>query len=533
MYLDKIEVLRQILATKSKPISITEISRLTNISRTTVTRYLDQMLLTGQVRMYEIGNAKKFILATETSLHTLCDLTTHFVLILDQNLRITYVNEAYLKFTNIPRNSVIGRRIESISLDIFATSDVLHLLQKYKGDGVEYHTIEIQRNTQKHIHTIIIAKIQFGHNNQAIALIAQDITKQRKSDDEFQFLASIVKSSKDAIIGIDCNYIIISWNYSAELTFGYSEIEIIGKPISVLFPTDLVYHQYLHATRLLAGNNCNNFETQQKCKDGSLIDVSLTVSRITDKEEKTIGTSIIARNITEQVFMEKSFQKSKKKLNILTSITRHDILNQLQALDAFCDLLKPKILADNKASEYLTYISQCSENIREHIIFSKDYQELGDNPPVWQQIETMVKMAAADYLPSTIQLVIQTENYEIFADSMLMLVFYNLFDNSKRHGEHVSVITITFIEQKNGGLLIYEDNGTGVPDIMKHEIFEKGVGKNSGLGLFLVSEILSITDMRIVETGVEGEGVRFEIRVPPNGFRRKIKKQVGGHDNTI
>jgi len=102
---------------------------------------------------------------------------------------------------------------------------------------------------------------------------------------------------------------------------------------------------------------------------------------------------------------------------------------------------------------------------------------------------------------------------------MLEKVFYNLFDNAQRHGERVTEIAIRCERAPDGIIIIVEDNGVGIAAGEKEKIFERGFGKNTGLGLFLVQEILSITGITIRETGIPGEGARFEIAVPKAGCR--------------
>ena len=113
----------------------------------------------------------------------------------------------------------------------------------------------------------------------------------------------------------------------------------------------------------------------------------------------------------------------------------------------------------------------------------------------------------------------ETGNLDIYADPMIEKVFYNLFDNAVRYGEGVSRIGITWSYANDDLLLIFEDDGIGIPDDEKELIFQRGYGKNTGLGLFLTREILSITGMTICETGEYRKGARFEIRVSNGNFR--------------
>ena len=108
---------------------------------------------------------------------------------------------------------------------------------------------------------------------------------------------------------------------------------------------------------------------------------------------------------------------------------------------------------------------------------------------------------------------------EIYADPLLEKVFYNLVENSIRHGEGVTEITIWSVETPEGLTLVLEDNGTGVPDSEKEKIFRREYYKNTGFGLFLGREILAITNLSISETGIPGKGARFEIFAPRGTYR--------------
>jgi signal transduction histidine kinase len=111
------------------------------------------------------------------------------------------------------------------------------------------------------------------------------------------------------------------------------------------------------------------------------------------------------------------------------------------------------------------------------------------------------------------------ERVEVFADPMLDRVFANLIENAARHGKTVSKVVITYRIRDDGLSICVEDDGQGVPETEKERIFAYGIGTESGLGLFLVREILSITGMTIQETGTPGKGARFVIHVPPDGYR--------------
>jgi signal transduction histidine kinase len=107
----------------------------------------------------------------------------------------------------------------------------------------------------------------------------------------------------------------------------------------------------------------------------------------------------------------------------------------------------------------------------------------------------------------------------MFADPLIVKVFYNLMDNAVRYGQKITTIRF-FVEERDGNhLIVCEDDGNGVVADEKDKIFERGFGKNTGLGLALAREILDITGITIRETGEPGKGARFEMTVPKGAWR--------------
>src|SRR4029077_3239501 len=127
-----------------------------------------------------------------------------------------------------------------------------------------------------------------------------------------QRLAAIVESSEDAIISKDLNGTIMSWNRGAEQIFGYRADEAIGKPIMMLIPSDRHDEEREILRRIRAGERVDHYETIRQCKNGSLIDVSLTISPLKDREGMIIGASKIARNVTERKKVERELEHAKE-----------------------------------------------------------------------------------------------------------------------------------------------------------------------------------------------------------------------------
>jgi len=203
---------------------------------------------------------------------------------------------------------------------------------------------------------------------------------------------------------------------------------------------------------------------------------------------------------------------------MLSSITRHDILNQVTGLRTFLELSKED-LRGTPFAEFVDKEDQAAEAIQRQIEFTKFYQDIGVNAPRWQDVAAVISEAVAQLNPPAIDVQIRVTGVEIFADPLIEKVFYNLMENSLRHGERVTEMSFSSRESETGLVLTYRDNGVGISAEDKKRLFQKGFGKHTGLGLFLSREILAITGITITENGEPGAGVRFEITVPKEGYR--------------
>ena len=248
--------------------------------------------------------------------------------------------------------------------------------------------------------------------------------------------------------------------------------------------------------------------------------VELMVRRIIkDIEIIQKGHEEIATELERRTLAEQALLLANNKLNNLTNITRHDILNQVTCIRGYAYLAEHSTDL-TETGRYGKDIQRISSRIEEMINFARDYQALGISGSTWQNLAQVIHNAV--YLPfhDIISLEGPDSMVSIFADPLLLKVFYNLADNSLTHGTAGGEkIRISFVTTSEGGFIVYEDQGTGIPDSDKENIFRKGWGSGTGLGLFLIREILEFSKMAIEENGAYGSGVRFEIFVPRDQFR--------------
>jgi PAS domain S-box-containing protein len=239
---------------------------------------------------------------------------------------------------------------------------------------------------------------------------------------------------------------------------------------------------------------------------------------IFDSSGHIIEFQSVGRDITDSKLTKQALYESNRKLNLLSSITRHDILNQLTILQGSLGLLELDATSPDQR-KLLSRAIQSSEVILSQISFTQQYQDIGVHKPRWQNLHAAVTTVCMDDNYTNVEIDMHLNNYEVYADPLLRTVFLNLFENAAMHGGKVTRILVSGSETGDGFVLVVEDDGDGIAPEDKEQIFRKGVGKHTGLGLFLVQEVLGITGLSIKENGEFGRGARFEILVPQGIYR--------------
>jgi signal transduction histidine kinase len=249
-----------------------------------------------------------------------------------------------------------------------------------------------------------------------------------------------------------------------------------------------------------------------------------------DKDKKPLRMTGTHLDISERKKAEDALRLANRKLNLLYSLARHDILNKVSILIGYID--RAKTLPDNTTLlDYLERMENSAKAIGKLIQFTRDYKDLGINPPQWFIIEDLLKSAATGLDLKGIALTADVGKWEIYTDSQIIKVFQNIFENTISHGKNATEILVTCTKSNHGLSLSIQDNGIGIPEEIKQEIFQPTMLQNRGMGLFIAKEILSITGLTLQETGISGSGARFEIDVPAGCFRVH-EKPVNGHKRT-
>jgi len=296
---------------------------------------------------------------------------------------------------------------------------------------------------------------------------------------------------------------------------GYQPGEVLGKTTLELSIWEKPKDRALLATDIVKGK-VRGVQVRIRAKTGAIISGLFSADLITLNTEPCILSSI--SDITELKSTEEALIQANRKLNLLSSITRHDILNRIMVVQFYGEELENGLIDETLQKQVYAIVKSTSE-IRTIIEFTGQYQELGMAAPEWQRVGDLFKKQEIYSLLNMVTLHTDLWGIEIYADLLLRKVVYNLVENSIRHGQNLTTITLTSHMDVKDLIILYEDDGGGISSDEKERSFEKGFGKNTGLGLFLSREILSITGISIIETGEPGVGVRFEIRVPEGKYR--------------
>ena len=231
----------------------------------------------------------------------LLDLTTDAILVRDAADRIKFWNRGASEMYGFRREEAEGR----VSHDLLRTEfpEPLHVIKEtFARDG---HWAGELRHTCANgsritVSTRWVAERDARGNIASILESNRDISESKRAQEAQGRLAAIVESSEDAIVSKDLDGIIINWNEAAERTFGYTAKEAIGQHITLIVPPDRLDEEADILASLRRGERIDHFETVRKRKDGTLLDISVTISPVKDAQGRVIGASKVARDITER-----------------------------------------------------------------------------------------------------------------------------------------------------------------------------------------------------------------------------------------
>nr|WP_321351966.1 PAS domain-containing sensor histidine kinase [uncultured Methanoregula sp.] len=229
---------------------------------------------------------------------------------------------------------------------------------------------------------------------------------------------------------------------------------------------------------------------------------------------------IARQELSERMNAQIALRIANAKLSLFSDITLQDIRSQVVAARGFDHLLRMNLSSIEKSRTYSEKIDGQLALIEKYVTMMLEFVQLGAAVPTWQLLDPILRKAKLDAQLQNLEIGSGVENLEIFAPPLLDRIAINLLENAQQHGENPEVLVkISFREEPEYGVLLFEDNGAGVKPEDKIAIFKPGFGTKVKLSLYHTREILAITGITIDETGMFGTGARFEMRLPKDTYR--------------
>ena len=321
-------------------------------------------------------------------------------------------------------------------------------------------------------------------------------------DEALSRLAAIVESSDDAIVGKNLDGIITSWNQAATHLFGYEPEEIIGRSILTIIPKDLHPEEAEILRKISAGEKIEHYETRRVRKDGQSVEVSLTISPIRDRNGKIIGSSKIARDISERKKIERRLIQSEKfaATGRMAALIAHEVNNPLDSVLNLVYLARTSVSPKSRALPYLLSAEKELERVSEIARKTLGYYR---NPGTAIEIrleevfDEILTAFNARLISKKISVDCEYTHRDSFFSSKddLMQVFVNLLSNSVEAMPHGGVIKIKIWQREQDGIEIsIRDTGCGIAPEELGRVFEpffttKGQ-LGTGIGLWVARELV-------------------------------------------
>ena len=458
---------------------------------------------------------------SEQLYRNLAEASQDLIYIIDLDDNIVYLNSRALEILGRKFEEVVGRPRSLFfppAVDERMKENLAKTVSGGKPVRVENYIPVGDRNTWQDT-TLIPLKNAEGTVTSLMG-ISRDITERKRIEDALreseEKYRNLVERAHDGIIVIQDGVVKFCNARTAEM-WGGGCGEIMGRPFrDFVDPAEYPRLKENYELRMAGKEVPGRYDTRLARKDGTSFPVDLNGGSIV--YEGRLADLIIFRDDTERKMAEEALKNVNRKLNLLSSVTRHDMLNQLMSIVGYQELARgSEDIAEMK--HHLDLAEKAAVTMRLQIEFTRQYQDVGIHSPEWQDLKEVIARSGSVTGAARVRILVETEPVRVFADPLLERVFSNLIENAASHGGKVTTIRFSTVKSGSGLTIFCEDDGNGIPATEKEMIFSPGYGRKTGYGLFLVREILGITGATIREIGREGKGALFEISFPREAYR--------------
>ncbi|HWC96699.1 MAG TPA: PAS domain S-box protein [Candidatus Sulfopaludibacter sp.] len=527
----------------------------------------NQMVNRVQERDAAVQNAR-------TSLETTLTSIGDAVISTDTEGRVVFANPVARKLLQWPDAELAGRPIANVFriVNEFTREKVENPIEKVLREGaiagLANHTVLLGHDGKEIPIDDSAAPILQNGKIVGVVLVFRDITDRRRAQQDAAYLAAIVESSDDAIVGKTTDGTIQTWNAGAERLYGYKAEEVIGLPMRSLLPLDRQHEESEILESLRAGSPVIRFESVRVRKDGTTVDVALTISPIRDRMGAFMGVSHVAHDISEQKRTAEQMRQTQKleSLGVLAGGIAHDFNNLLTGILGNSSLALDDLPASSPAREAIQAVIDAGDRAallaRQMLAYSGKGHFVLEHVDLSARIRETLPLIRSS-IPPTVELQLKLDNglpaVEADAAQMQQLMM-NIIINAAEavpEGRPGTVTITTRCELVDGHLRLEQvggvadlrpgpyvvlevaDTGCGMDEETKARIFDpffttKFTGR--GLGLAAVLGIVRGHRGSIEIASTPGAGTVFRILLPAAAESRELKpaakppevKAVGG-----
>ncbi len=460
--------------------------------------------------------------------------TDDAILSTDLNGTITSWNPAAARLFGWSAAEAIGRGAEILVPAARREEDQLAVERVVRGvDLAHFDTFRQRKDGSLVEVSLTIAPIIAPAGTVAgVSRIARDITEHRRMEREALRLAAIVQSSDDAIVSKNLDGYIQTWNQGAERLFGFTAAEAIGRHITIIIPADRRDEETEVLRRIRAGLSVEHFETVRQRKDGSFIDISLTVSPIRRGAE-IIGASKIARDITEQRRLRQEALEANRLKDEFLATLSHELRTPLNTIVGYATMLQRGTVDEAQRTKAIEVIHRNAQMLTDLVGELLDTSRIvtGQVRLVVQDcdLSAVVRDAIDNILPSADSKQLSLES-EIAPDVVirgdaerLQQVMWNLLTNAVKFTPAHGRIGVSLSASNGSARIAVRDSGIGLPAEALPHVFERfwqGDGRarefgGLGLGLALSRNFVELHGGTIaVRSEGTGKGTEFLVDLP-------------------
>jgi PAS domain S-box-containing protein len=435
-------------------------------------------------------------------------------------------------------DEAIGRHITMLMPPERLSEEDYVIAQVKAGVGIRhYETVRCRKDGSRIQVSLSVSPIRNADGEiVGASKIARDVTHAKRIEREALQLAAIVSSSEDAILSKDLNGVIQTWNRGAEKIFGYTAEEMIGRSITTLIPEERLGEETEVLSRVRAGLSVEHFETVRRRKDGSLVNISLTVSPVRTASGEIIGASKIARDITEQRRLRSEADAASRQKDEFLAVLSHELRTPLNTVLGYARMLKrdDERLTGPLRTRALEALERNADMLTKlvhdvldtsRIVTGKLRLTLKDcavDRLIGDAIDTVAPTAAAKDI--AIEHRVARDLWVRGDRDRLQQVLWNLLSNAIKFTAPAGTITVHAELRTNGIAIVVSDNGIGIaPDHLPF-VFQRfwqahtGASREYGglgIGLALTRHLVELHGGAIsAESEGPGRGATFTIVLP-------------------